>query len=327
MRMLLARVFAYTLALSAGLFMGCGSDPQFIQISAGAEHTCGLRPDGSAVCWGSNEWDQLLAPSDERLTAIEAGAAHTCGLRSNGTSVCWGYGEESGAETIEALDPYYSPPFPPEDIQFKSISAGDVTCGLTADGVVVCWEQGWKFRGEYLPFGTEQVVELSAGVSGVCGLRPDGSAICHTFGENPPEEERFVSISVSLLSGCGLRSNGTVLCWGDDSWGQLSPHEGEVFSEVTTGAFHTCGLRPDGTAVCWGYDLERASEVEKSSPGYIRPGMGFLFDSPRIEVPEGEQFDAIDAGFFHTCGLREDGGVSCWGYNHQGQASPPDDPR
>ena len=33
----------------------------FQSISAGASHTCGLRTDGVAVCWGSNHWGSVDA--------------------------------------------------------------------------------------------------------------------------------------------------------------------------------------------------------------------------------------------------------------------------
>ena len=35
------------------------------------------------------------------------------------------------------------------------------------------------------------------------------------------------------------------------------------------------------------------------------------------------QFTAVAAGGLHSCGLRTDGTITCWGANHQGQASPP----
>ena len=43
-----------------------------------------------------------------------------------------------------------------------------------------------------------------------------------------------------------------------------------------------------------------------------------------IELPAAVRFAAIDAGYGHTCGLRADGTVSCWGANHLGQADAPD---
>lgn len=103
----------------------------------------------------------------------------------------------------------------------------------------------------------------------------------------------------------------------------VSPPEDGPFSGIATGAHHTCGLRSDETVVCWGYDLEKAARIDGTDTGVNAPGMEFLFNTRRSEPPEGERFTAITAGSFHTCGLRQDGGVSCWGYDNHGQASPP----
>ena len=39
--------------------------------------------------------------------------------------------------------------------------------------------------------------------------------------------------------------------------------------------------------------------------------------------PAGATFAAISSGVNHTCGLRSDGSVACWGLNDRGQATPP----
>ena len=57
----------------------------FTAISAGGFHSCGLRSDGTAVCWGRNHDGQADAP-EGAFTAMSAGGTHSCGLRTNGTA-------------------------------------------------------------------------------------------------------------------------------------------------------------------------------------------------------------------------------------------------
>ena len=55
------------------------------QITTGYYHTCGLKSDGSAICWGLNDKGQSTAPSGT-FTQISAGGNHTCGLKSDGSA-------------------------------------------------------------------------------------------------------------------------------------------------------------------------------------------------------------------------------------------------
>ena len=43
-----------------------------------------------------------------------------------------------------------------------------------------------------------------------------------------------------------------------------------------------------------------------------------------VELPASVRFTAVDAGYGHTCGLRANGTVACWGANHLGQSDAPD---
>ncbi len=58
-------------------------------MSAGGDHSCGVRTDGTLACWGRNGFGQANAPAGT-FTAVSAGFAHTCGVRTNGTLACWG---------------------------------------------------------------------------------------------------------------------------------------------------------------------------------------------------------------------------------------------
>jgi alpha-tubulin suppressor-like RCC1 family protein len=73
-----------------------------LAIDAGTEHSCALKGDGSAVCWGQNTYGQLgdnavankaspvpvLALSG--AISINAGKSHTCALKTDGSAACWG---------------------------------------------------------------------------------------------------------------------------------------------------------------------------------------------------------------------------------------------
>ena len=68
------------------------------------------------------------AGTDARPIQLSAGATHTCAIRSDGTVACWG-------------DNYFGQSTPPEDLAFRSISAGgEHVCGITlGDLAVACW--------------------------------------------------------------------------------------------------------------------------------------------------------------------------------------------
>src|SRR5262245_12068955 len=96
-----------------------------VQLSAGYGHTCGVRPDGTLLCWGENGSGQATPPA---ITAqqVSAGLLHSCAVKTDGTLACWGgnaYGQAS----------------PPGGI-FTEVSAGGThTCAVQNDGHLACW--------------------------------------------------------------------------------------------------------------------------------------------------------------------------------------------
>ena len=269
-----------------------GRDADFVSVSAGGFHTCGVRRDGSVACWGRNEFGQATPPAGE-FASVSAGWSHTCGVKQDGTVACWGYDK-------------YGQATPPSG-EFASVSAGGWwnhrsthahTCGVRRDGTVACW--GSNTYGKATP-PAEEFASVSAGWFHTCGVRRDGTVACwgrNSYGQATPLAGEFTSVSAGFGHTCGLRQDGSVACWGTNKDGRATPPAGE-FTSVSAWDGHNCGVKRDGFVACWGWN----------SAGQATP-------------PAGE-FASVSAGYAHTCGVKQDGTVACWGSNGYGQVTPP----
>ena len=75
---------------------------------------------------------------------------------------------------------------------------------------------------------------------------------------------------------------------------------------------HTCALLNDGNITCWGYD----------GTGQLGNGVGTgnIGTPPApITLPGNATATAITAGDVHTCALLNDGNITCWGDDDDGQ--------
>ncbi len=269
-------------------------------ISAGSGHSCGIRADGSAVCWGPNFYGEADAP-EGRFTAISAGSDHSCGIRADGSAACWGDNDYGEADAPEG--------------RFTAISAGSGhSCGIRADGSAACW--GLNGYGEAdAPEG--RFTAISAGSGHSCGIRADGSAVCWGFnrhGQADAPAGRFTAISAGDIHSCGIRADGSAVCWGHNGKGRADAPEGR-FTAISAGEGHSCGIRADGSAACWGDNF--AGGTQCGSDGCRSNSEG------PTDAPSG-RFTAISAGLWHSCGIKADESAACWGNNFGGQADAPE---
>ena len=133
----------------------------------------------------------------------------------------------------------------------------------------------------------------------------------------------FVSVAVGGADfACGLRDGGSVGCWGSGP-SALAP-EGE-FTTIAAGLQEMCGVRVGGEIHCWGGNSIRGAPNPSPSAGMMSES---VLDDPRPpvknplasapdrllaeSVPSGA-FVAVGVGDRAACGVREGGGVVCWG--------------
>ncbi len=279
-----------------------------VQLSAWWGHTCGVRRDGTVVCWGSNSEGELgegaggaldsspvVVPGLTDTLLVSAGDRHTCALERSGSALCWGHGPlGTGAATASSTVPVAVRDLVP----VTALANGSHhACALGTTGSVVCW--GSNIYGE-LGNGTQD--EDTGVPSAVPGLTD------------------AVAVGVGAYYSCALRSAGTVSCWGSNSDGQLGAGSESSWSTLlvsvsgladavalAVGPDRACTLSESGAVSCWGSFTTRAEDGSLSS------------SNVPVSVAELPPAVALGAGDDHACAVLETGAVACWGWNLRGQ--------
>ncbi|MDE0319887.1 MAG: hypothetical protein OXI97_08390 [Acidimicrobiaceae bacterium] len=304
---------------------------KFQSVSVATWHSCGVRADGSAECWGSGRYQASRGAAgtytEERsgisyfchvglfrdgcsrdgnftqtdvppgsYSHISIGDGHSCGLHADRTIECWGdnlYGEIDIPEPTELDDDAHDSGEPLVPYVDISVS-GRHGCGLRADGRIRCW--GDNSYGQ-LDTPDDFFLAVATGTGFTCGVRVDGTPRCwglNDDGQGDPVPGQYTQLSADYGYACGLLRSGFIECWGDNWTNQANAPFG-IFTDVSAGGRHSCGLRFDGSVECWGGE-------------YVNYSVGAAYS------PDG-MFRSIATADQLSCGLRTDGVVSCWGWN------------
>ena len=275
-----------------------------VEVAARALETCAIKQDGTLWCWGDNNWGQL----------------------GDGTAS----GQDCSGDSCELLP-----------VQVTSLGTSvvevavgdDHTCARKQDGTLWCW--GENYYGE-------------------CGDGTTAGQDCNGFKcrHSPVRVTSLGTSVVEVAAGyehtCARKQDGTLWCWGANGSGQLGdgtkvakPSPAQVTSagtsvvEVEAGNEHTCARKQDGTLWCWGYNrygqlgdgtasnLPSPSPVQVvSCPASTDAGQ----DANTADATDDDvtsvcvsQFVEVAAGEYHTCAIKQDGTLWCWGNNNYSQ--------
>ncbi|HRI64102.1 MAG TPA: EGF domain-containing protein [Polyangium sp.] len=288
-------------------------------IGAGNAYTCAMKMDGTRYCWGTNSLGQGADGTTTGITMpkacdmetdwgtnIELGDLLGCAQKKTGALYCWGDGSSGQTGLPGDESPKLAPAQVGQATDWISISSGfRFTCGVRQSGELHCW--GANAR-------------AAAGM-GFVADRLDPT--------NVSADTDWERVDVQLDNGCGLRTGGNLYCWGRNAFGHLGDGTnitrvaptpigaGKVWTRVALGRTHTCAIASEGGGTpapyCWGLDgnqeLGNGSTVTNQlTPMPVTPTTGNT--SPWLEIA---------AGFNHTCAVRQDGTLWCWGRNASGQ--------
>ncbi len=344
---------------AAGAAGAVGAPPlvRATRVAAGAGHTCAVLDTGQVACWGGDLDGELgngtigdgvtvghplpsMVPGIEDATDVATAAALTCVL-SGGPVRCFGLApgvSTAGPELVPDLD------------DATQIAVGEqFACALVSGGRVRCWGVGgWGSLGDGAMQDSAAPTQV-AGITGAtaivadglhaCALGPAGGVWCWGFGAwgelgdgasvNRPVPVQVAGLSnvVAIAAGwdntCAVRSDGTVWCWGRDQYGQLgdgttadqsgqsTPQQLAISgaTQVAIGLGHGCAIVDGGAVQCWGSNHEGSLGVGTSGQAPSTPA----------PVPDLSGVALITVGDGHTCALRADGSLRCWGGNGLGE--------
>ncbi len=245
-------------------------------------------PDNSALkCWGSNDYCELgIGSHDGGRGAVPETIGDHLEWIDIGTTAA------GAARKAVALAGGYQS-----------------MCVLGDDGVVKCW-------------GTNGSGELGIGTtSDPRSCSPDEMGNAGLVALDAPG----VAIGARHEHACALLATGAVTCWGGNGSGQLgtgdtmtrtSPSaplafdDGFVPSGLVLGDDHSCAMTAAGRAKCWGSDAQ----------GQLGPPVTGDLHAPGPDLRlRGRPVQTIAGGGDHTCAIFQDGRLSCWGRNSEGQ--------
>ncbi len=279
-------------------------------LGAGGQTSCQTRADGTAYCWGRNDYGQIGDGTTTRRLAptkvlggdwaqVVTGGAASCGIKSTGRLSCWGlnnYGQVGTGQSRPVLKPRVVGTGTWSDVSL----AWHHACGVMTDSSLWCW--GQNLRGS-----------LGLGRTSRSADQP-----------RRVDAATWRSVATGGWHSCGIRTDGSAWCWGDNQLGQLglgnvdrqvSPRrvgaETDNWLQLSTGYGHTCGVRADGTLWCWGLN----------DRGQLGDGTQTLRTRPTA-VLGGGAWTSVAVADGSTCAVAGGGAVWCWGDNRYGLVSP-----
>jgi len=261
-------------------------------------HCCAIDADQALHCWGDNSLGQSEVPPG-RFVSVSVGASHGCAIDTAQRVRCFGRTDLVAAQPLSG--------------SFSEVAV-DVghACALRADGSVLCW--GDNTYGQ-LDAPSVPLRQVQTGRAASCGVTEDANVVCWglTFDWILPSA-KVTDVAIGGAA-CALTTVGEIVCLTLDFEQPWDTPPAGPFVALALGGYHACTLDAAGALRCFGegtYGMEGSPECD-DSPDH---------QCGQANPPSGT-FTEVAAGLLHTCAIRTDGSVVCFGVNNVGQLDAP----
>jgi alpha-tubulin suppressor-like RCC1 family protein len=289
----------------------CRNPTEVISVSTGFDHTCVVAADSNIACFGGNEFGQLgTGDNVNRNTPVyfadivdwgnpQSGSRFACARRPAGIVSCWGLNDDGQLGVGEGDFTNRNVPTPLSGA-FASVMVGQRhACALDGDAHLWCWGDDEGQLGQ--------------------GMKIDYSEVPRRVAS----DLRFTHVTGGDAHTCAIADDGSLWCWGRACCGELglggvaasefSPRRvgnANDWTSAAAGRYHQCGLR-NGALYCWGGNIHGQVGIPtgQTDGAVVTP----------TRVGNWDDWVEIEGGRSHTCGIRRDGSLWCWGQNDDGQ--------
>ena len=287
-------------------------------IGSGGSHSLAVHPNGVLSSWGDNLNGQLgngkasKSPTPQAaiglplspVTHIAAGRNHSLALHDNGVVSAWGYNFSGnlGDGTLSGTSLPVAVVSLPSSPVFALAAGWDYSLAAHEDGSVSAW-------------GNNLYGQLGNGTT-----TPSATPVAVTGLPASP----VVAIAAGRAHSMAILQNGSLMAWGWNWKGQVG--DGTMTDRSTAavvnglppspviavsgGEAHTLAVHQNGAVTAWGWNVYGQIGDGTTTDRLVPVTIAGLPLSPVVSVA---------AGRVHSLALHQDGTVSAWGLNGEGQ--------
>jgi hypothetical protein len=252
--------------------------------------------------------DALIGGACSMFTQIALGEQSTCMVGADGTRWCTGANAGMGF-----TNPATKLTRANGELGWTTLALGDqLSAGLRNN-------QLWAWSMDDAPIEADPAGDwttIGGETSAFCAVKSDGTLVCG----NTAIPGTWMWASAGDQAFCGVKTDNTLWCWGVDRsnvLGQGVEPDGTVhatpvqvgaatdWKDVDVGSEVACGRRLDNTLYCWG------------NANYDGTGFTDTLGVP-TQVSGRNNWVAYYTRWHHTCAVKDDHGVECFGADEFG---------